>query len=100
MTPSLAAPHPGLYASTPWIFYDCLVSFPQLEEAINMVHGIELTLTNLPQIKWPMIKELTLVLEPGITNLVSHIYLPSIQQVCIVFLKWCTELLSLENYFF
>jgi hypothetical protein len=78
MTPGLAAPQPGLYASTPWTFYNFLVSFPQLEDAVIAVHGIKLAPIHLPQIKWPMLTELTLILEPGIANLMSHIHLPSI----------------------
>ena len=78
MTLGLAAPQLRLYASTPWTFYNFLISFPQLEDTVIAVHGIELTPTNLRQIRWSMLKELTLILEPGITNMMSHIYLPSI----------------------
>lgn len=97
MTHCIAAPQPGLQAASPWTFQNILVHFPRLEEALIGVHGIEPISDNLPTIEWPMLRKLTLMLEPGIVKFVSHIAFLAIECACIIFPVWQIERVWLEE---
>jgi hypothetical protein len=50
----------------------------------------QITSINLhPQLEWPALKRLTLALEPGIVDLISHLDFPSAEEAVIIFPEWC-----------
>jgi hypothetical protein len=76
----------------PWTSHNFLCFYPLLEEAVIAVHSTDYVNPNLhPQLEWPALKCLTLALEPGIVDLISHLDFPSAEEAAIIFPEWCTH---------
>jgi hypothetical protein len=71
-----------------------LVDMPFLEEAVIAVHDVGTIETPTRQVKWPLVRKVTLVLQAGIADFLTQIDLPSLEEVQIVFPQWWNEQLQ------
>lgn len=78
-------------SSVYWADHSFLVHYPVLEDAIFAIHGLEPIPPGRPRVSWPAVKRLMIFPEPGITEYLSLIDFPLLEEICLVYPEWCVK---------
>ncbi|KAF8218877.1 hypothetical protein L208DRAFT_1419266 [Tricholoma matsutake] len=69
-------------------------TLPNVKEAIIAVHSLPAQTSVQMPVYWPMLKNLVVVFEIGITDFLAHIEMPAVEVLWLIFPKWLLWLLS------
>lgn len=85
---TLGSPTMTQASGTCWTHQNFLTAYPEVEKAVITVHGLQALPSELPRVRWPKIKKLFLVFETDVADFISHIDMPAMEHVTLVYPDW------------